>query len=65
MYQHLHHEGAQRRKEKDQGIEDLFEKVMKNILNIDIQVQEMLKVPNKIRVPNKNSNTNIIFHNCN
>ena len=51
MYQHLNHRGARRRGE-EQEIGNLFEKIMKanfpNLLNeIDMQVQEAQRVPNK------------------
>ena len=55
MYQHSHHVFARRRKERerDQEIEYLFEKIMiENFPNlvkeIDIQVQEVQRVPNKM-----------------
>ena len=55
MYQHSHHVFARRRKEREreQEIEYLFEKIMiENFPNlvkeIDIQVQEVQRVPNKM-----------------
>ena len=51
MYQHLHHGGAERRREEE--LENLFEKVMTQKLpnlvkELDIQVQEVQRVPNKM-----------------
>ena len=44
MYQHLHHGGAGRRREGEQEIEDLFEKMTENFPNLvkemDTQGQE-------------------------
>ena len=55
MYQHSHHVFARRRKERetDHQIEHLIEKIMiQNFPNlvkeIDIQVQEVQRVPNKM-----------------
>ena len=50
MYQHLNHWGARRRREE---FENLFERIMKEnfpnlVKEIDIQVQEAQRVPNKL-----------------
>ena len=50
-YEHLHHRGARWRREQE--IENLFEKIMKEnfpnlVKEIDIQVQEAQRVSNKI-----------------
>ena len=52
-FQHLHNKGARRRRGKEQEIGNLFEKTMKeNVSNlmkeIDMQDQEVQKVPNKM-----------------
>ena len=64
MNQHLIHRGA-RRKEEEQEIENFFEKIMKEsfpnlVKEIDIQVQEEQKVPNKLD-PKRNTLRYIIF----
>ena len=64
MNQHLIHRGA-RRKEEEQEIENFFEKIMKEsfpnlVKEIDIQVQEEQKVPNKLD-PQRNTLRYIIF----
>ena len=52
VFQHLHHRGTRRRSEREE-IGNLFEKIMKenfpNLLKeIDMQVQEAQRVPNKM-----------------
>ena len=51
MYQHLNH-GDIRGEEEEQEIENLFEQIRKENINlvkeIDIQVQEAHRVPNKL-----------------
>ena len=52
MYLHLNHRGA-RGEEGEEQIENLFEKIMKEnfpnlVKEVDIQVQEAQRVPNKL-----------------
>ena len=63
-FQHSHHVGA-RRREKNQEIENLFEKIIKEnfpnlVKEIDIQVQEAQTVPNKLD-PKRNTPRHIII----
>ena len=63
MYQHLYHGGTRRKKE--QKIENLIEKILtenfpKLMKEIDIQVQQAQKVPNKIN-PKKPTPRDIII----
>ena len=63
MCQHLNHRGARRREEQE--IENLFQKIMKeNFPNlakeIDIQVQEAKRIPNKLD-PKRTTQRHIII----
>ena len=54
MYLHLNHRGA-RGEEGEEEIENLFEKIMKEnfpnlVKEVDIQVQEAQRVPNKMNL---------------
>ena len=64
MYQHPYHRGA-RGGEEEQETENLFEKIMKEnfpnlVKEIDIQIQEAPRVPNKLN-PKRTTPRHIII----
>ena len=64
MYQHSHYRGLRRRREREQGIENVFEEIVAekfpNLKETNIQEQEAQRVPNKMNPSKLTPRHNII-----